>query len=878
MESGLSSETAKKKLDQVGFNEIKETKKNSWIKILLRQVRSNFMVYLLIFAAIISFFVGEDITSYTILVVILMVVIVGFFQEYKAEKAVQALKKMIMQVSIVIRDGKEQEIPSKEIVPGDIILLRTGEKVPADCVILGEKGLLINEAVLTGESNEIKKQAAKNKNYKDENLIFMGSFVVSGKCTAKVLQTGMKTKFGNIASLISLAEKDLPLQKKVNKITRFMAILGITMAILTGLAFLFSSEITTKTIIETLILVIAISVSVFPEGLPVVLITSLSVGVHRMAQRNAIVNRMSIIETLGETTVICTDKTGTITKGEMTVKEIFTDLKKIEVTGTGYTGKGNFLKNKTKLNLLNEKTLGILLRTGILCNDARIERKDSEEENQYKVFGTPTEAALLVMATKAGIQKENLGCVRIEEIPFTSEKKMMSVLCKDKKEMTVYSKGALEFLLKNCQYIQRDSGVFRLLEKDKQRILAASKEMSSRALRTLALAYKKTTSKNKDEFEKDLVFLGLVGIEDAPREEVKDAILTCKNAGISVKMITGDDMETALSIANQIGLNKGKVLEGEELDKMSDKELFKVVREVVVFARVKPEHKLRIVRSLKEHGEIVTMTGDGVNDSPALKEAHIGVAMGKNGTDVSRSVADLTLKDDNFATIVDAIKEGRTIFHNIQKFVSYQLSCNFAELTILFLAVLLSPLLGWPIPILLALHILFMNLVTDNLPAVTLGFSSSSQDIMGAKPRINAQILTKNLIKVILFAGIFMALITLGVFYFTFNFLHQTVSDARTTTLLALIIVEIANAFNFRSFRKLTLSRSPFINKYLVFASLISILATIAIIYTPLNIVFETVPLHLFDWLVAGGFAILLILVFDLLKRLNNGRKFCPLD
>ncbi len=871
MEKGLTSKEAKNKLNVTGFNEIKDLGKISGIKIFLRQIKSNFVIYLLFIAMTLSFIVGKKVTAYTILAVIFMVLVVGFFQEYRAEKAVQALKKMVMPVSIVIRDGKEQEISSKEIVPGDIVLLRIGEKIPADCVVIEAKELRVDESILTGEAREVKKFPVSSKKFKDENLLFMGSFLVSGKCLAKVVQTGMHTKFGEIANLISSAEKELPLQKKVNVISRYMAIIGVTIAILTGLLVLLYSGFSKESLIEALILIIAISVSAFPEGFPVVLITALSVGVHKMAKKNAIVNRMSIIETLGETTVICSDKTGTITKGEMTVKEIFTDLKKLEVSGSGYEGTGVITKNNQEVNLTKEKTLSLLLKTGILCNDSRIER--TGEDNQYNIFGTSTEAALLVLGAKSDFFKEDSNSERIEEMPFSSERKMMSVLCKDHKELIVYSKGALEIILRKCKYIQRDSGVFRLLEKDKKSVLAANKEMASEALRTLALAYKRVKSKHEN-LEEDLIFLGFVGIEDSPREEVKEAILTCKKAGIAVKMITGDNKETAISIAKQIGLGEGKILEGEDLDKMSDKDLFKIVRSVVVFARVRPEHKLRIVKALKDHGEIVTMTGDGVNDSPALKEAHIGVAMGKNGTDVSRSVADLTLKDDNFATLVDAIKEGRTIFSNIRKFVSYQLSCNVAELSILFLGVLLAPLFGWPIPILLALHIIFMNLVTSDIPAITLGLNNSSTDIMEEKPRVKAQILTKNLFLLVFLTGAFMALITLGMFYVTFNFLNQSVADARTSTLLVLIIVEIANAFNFRSFRKETITRNPLTNRYLFYASIISILATVMIIYTPLNKVFELVPLGPIDWIISVGVSFLIIVLLDILKKVNNKKPF----
>ena len=859
--NGLTEKEAEKRFNESGPNELREIGKISSLKILLRQIKNNFIIYLLFVAMLLSFFVGKHITAYTILTVMILVIGIGFFQEYKAEKAISALKKMIMPVSIVIRDGKEVEIPSKEIVVGDILVLRTGEKIPADCLILGASELRVNEAVLTGESKEIKKVETKSeKEYKRNNQLFMGTLILNGRCIVKVLHTGMNTEFGKIAEMISGAEKELPLQKKVNDITKYMVFVALTVSILTGIIILLRNiPISYELLIDVLIVVIALSVSAFPEGLPVVLMTTLASGAYRMAQKNAVVNRMSIIETLGETTVICSDKTGTITAGEMTIKKIFSDNKLFEVSGAGYEATGDFLYNNEKINIQKNKSLNLLLKAGVLCNDSKIERKGTD--NEYSMRGTPTEAALLIASAKAGIFRDDLHFLREGEIPFNSERKIMSVAIKEKNENYVYSKGAIEILLKNCKFIQRENGIFTLLEKDKKRIMKINYELSSKSLRTLGIAYKKIKSLDKNHFEQGLVFLGLVGMEDPPREEMKEAIRLCYVAGINVKMITGDNKETAIAIAKQINFRKGGVLEGDELDKLTDKELFKIVKSTVVFARVKPEHKLRIVKALKEHGEVVTMTGDGVNDAPALKESHIGVAMGIGGTDVTREVADLTLKDDNFVTIVHAIKEGRTIFNNIQKFVTYQLSCNYAELLIIFLGILL----GLPLP-LLALQILFMNLVTDNLPAITLGFNPSSQDVMEKNPRKKSYILDKNLIYLIMIAGTTMGIVALGVFYFTLNILNQELVVARTTTLVTLIFFEIAHAFNFRSFRKRVLNRSLFVNKYLVYASLISLLATFIIIYTPLSNAFETAPISPLNFLIAFVASLTIIFLFDIMK------------
>ena len=443
---GLSSEEAKKLLNKYGKNEIEEVSKISALNILFRQVKKNFIVYLLFVAMVISFVVGKNVTAYTILAVIILVVSAGFIQEYKAEKSIKALRSMLTPVSIVVRDNEEQEILSTEIVPGDILILRNGEKIPADCIVIEEKDLLVDESVLTGESREVKKTPIKNpeaESYKDENSLFMGSFIVNGKCVAKVVDTGMKTKFGKIAKMISVAEKELPLQKKVNKIAKYMVIIAIVVSLLTGAVILLETEqISKDVLISILILVIALSVSAFPEGFPVVLITTLSIGIYNMAKKNAIVNRMSIIETLGETTVICSDKTGTITKGEMTIREVYSNNKIYTIAGAGYEATGNFQEDKRIIDVKKEKVLNFLLKASVLCNDSIIRR--TGEDNKYTIIGSSTEAALKIMAAKAGIFEEDITHQRINEIPFSSEKKVMYVLCKEGREKTIYAKGAFE--------------------------------------------------------------------------------------------------------------------------------------------------------------------------------------------------------------------------------------------------------------------------------------------------------------------------------------------------------------------------------------------------------------------------------------------------
>lgn len=862
--AGLTNNEAHKRLKVYGNNEIKELFHVSPFKILFGQIKNNFVIYLLVAAAVISSIVGKTATEYVIFGVIGVVITVGFFQEYRAEKAIKSLKQMIMTVYTVIRDEKEIEIPSRDIVPGDVLLLRTGEKIPADCIVLQEKDLKINESVLTGESKEIEKFAIKKGRKRDrKNKIFMGTLIVNGRCIAQVLDTGMKTEFGKIAKMISSAEKELPLQKKVNHITKYMALTAIFFSVLIGILMITRAESFSYDVLTgVLIVVIAIAVSAFPEGFPVVLMSTLASGARNMAKKNAIVNRMSIIETLGETTVICSDKTGTLTTGEMTVKHVFTDGKILDVTGVGYEAEGKFSYDVQTVDIKKNFPLEMLLKSSVLCNDARIGRKGTDSE--YFLKGTPTEGALLIMAAKGGIFREDMQSERVEEMPFNSERKLMSVLCNERGKTIVHSKGAPEILLKRCKFLQSGDKIVHLSGEERDKIMRFDKEFSSKKFRVVAIAYKKTKTLKKNSFEKDLIFLGLVAIEDPPREEVKSTLETCRLAGIQVKMITGDNKETAIEIGKEIEI-AGEVLTGDEIDKLTDRELEKTVKNISIFSRVRPGHKIRIVKALKNNNEIVAMTGDGVNDAPALKEAHIGIAMGETGTDVSRESADLVLKDDNFATIVSAIREGRTIFSNIQKFITYQLSCNYAELFIIFFGILL----GMPLP-LLALQILFMNIVTDNLPAITLGFNRPANYIMQGRSIRMVSIMDKRLLRLLLIAGTTMGVATLAVFHFSLNILNQDITVARTTALMTLIFFEIANAFNFRSFINPVLKSSPFTNKYLVYTAIASLTASLLIIYSPLNITFETAPIGWFSILLGALLSVSVIIIFDLLKMKNR--------
>lgn len=866
--SGLSQSEAKERLKKFGLNQISEKKSVSPLVLFFRQFKNNYLIYLLVIAAILSFLVGKSVTAWTILVVVFLVFITAYIQEYRAERAILALKNMILPYSVVIRDGRETRIESKNIVPGDILLLRTGERVPADGKILKENELRVDEAVLTGESKEVKKIVGGTKEDGSDGKIFMGTFIVSGKCQVEVTDTGMSTEFGKIAGMISKSEKAMPLQLKVNRIVKVMAFIAIFSGLFIGTLLIYRQPVLNyPALIEIMIVVIAIIVSAFPEGFPVVLTSTLASGAYRMAKENAILNRMSTIETLGETTIICSDKTGTITAGEMTVKEIFFAGKKFQVDGAGYKAEGKILEGNSQVEskIIENDFFRLMLKAGIFCNDSRIEEEEADQS--YKINGSPTEAAILVLATKAKVFRDDYNVDRLNEIPFSSERKMMSVLVEeDEKNLLVYSKGAPEVIIKEGAGYFDGRKVVKLSAEIKEEILSGVGEMTKRGLRTIAIAYKDAKNKSED-LDSKLTVLGVLGIEDPPREDVAEAIETAKRAGVAVCMITGDNKETALAIAKQVGI-AGRVLEGDAIDQMSDDELSAVAKDISIFARVSPGHKLKIVKALKANSQIVAMTGDGVNDAPALKEADIGVAMGENGTDVTREVADLTLKDDNFATIVSAIKEGRTIFTNIRKFAAYQLSCNFSELIL----VIVATVINLPLP-LIALQILFMNLITDDLPAISLGFNPSSKDVMTSAPRKNSNILNSNLMILIAIVGLFMGLVSLAVFYISYQVLEVGIDSARTYTFIMMILFQLIGAFGFRSLRAKIMEIPLTSNIYLFYASIISLIATVIVIYTPANKVFGTQPISPFYWLMFLPIAFSLIALLDFLKAYSKRKK-----
>jgi len=827
---GLTVAGAEKSLQIHGPNELISKKKINPIKIFLEQFHS-FVVYILIAALVISIFLGEKIDAIVIGVIVILNSIFGFVQEYKAEKSIEALKKLASLKATVIRDGKEKEIDAKQLVPGDIIVLETGDKIPADSRLIEIVELQTQEAALTGESLPVKKDLkilpVKTPLAEKFNMIFSGTIVTSGKGKAIVTGTGMNSEIGKIAKLIEEAEEGLtPLQIKLNQLGKW---LGIATILIAGVVFL-GGVLKGGSYIEFFIIAVSLAVAAIPEGLPAVVTIGLAIGVQKMIKKNALIRKLPSVETLGSTTVICTDKTGTLTKNEMTVKKIYSNNKIIDVTGSGYEIKGEFFHNNKKIN---PKEISLLLNIGILNNDAAFDNKN--------VIGDPTEAALIVSAAKAGFNKAEIQKQhpRKDEILFTSERKIMTTMHNIDGENFAYVKGAPEVVLSKCNFIKENGKVKKLTEKRKNEILEINEKFANNALRVLGFAYK--TVLDKKRAEKNLIFVGLQGMMDPPRAEVKEAIKKCKRAGIKVVVITGDNEVTAKAVAHAIGI-EGESLTGKDLEKLNETELEKRVEEISIYARVNPEHKTKIVAALKKEGHIVAMTGDGVNDAPALKNADIGISMGITGTDVAKEASDMILTDDNFASIVNAVEEGRGIYDNIKKFVEYLLSSNLGEVLTIFIAIMI----GLPLP-LIAIMILWINLVTDGLPALALSVDPEDPDIMERKPRDkNERIISNAIIARMVIVGVVMMIGTLGIFKL-YN-PETNLAYAQTIAFSTLMFYQMFNVLNCRSEFNSLFKIGVFSNMKLWGAILISVIMQIIVIHTPLSTYFKTVPLTLIDW------------------------------
>jgi len=861
---GLTSAEAAKRLAEIGPNEIQAAKRISAFEILLAQFK-NILILILLGATIISLFLGHGIESVVIAVIVLFAVALGFVQEYRAERAIEALREMAAPTATVLRDGDDTEIPARELVPGDVILLNTGDRVPADARLLEAVNLQVEEAALTGESMPIEKHTQPLDNSElsvgdRKNMVYAGTAVTYGRGRALVAATGMQTEFGKIAQMLQTVETGkTPLQHNLDKLGAVLAraaFVVVALIVAVGL-------VRGQPLVEMLIFGIALAVAVVPEALPAVVTISLAIGVQKMVKRNALIRRLPAVETLGSTSVICSDKTGTLTKDEMTARQLYCAGEVIRVSGAGYAPEGEFTTPDGAPAQMTP-ALREMLMAGVLASDTRLIRTPGEG---WDIKGDPTEGALIVAAAKAGLQKEALDAAhpRMGEIPFSSETKRMTTLHQTENGLTAYAKGAPEVILASCDFAATAEGSQPLDAAGREKILQQAQSMASQALRVLGIAAKPQAE--LATAEKGMTFLGLVGMIDPPRPEAKAAIAVCADAGIRPVMITGDHPVTAQAVARELGLlqSGGRVVTGAELEEMSDEQLLKDVEEISVYARVSPAHKLRVVSAWQERGHIAAMTGDGVNDAPALKKADIGIAMGITGTDVTKEAAAMTLTDDNFASIVAAVEEGRGVFGNIKKYLMYLLSSNIGEIGLMAG----SALLGLPLP-LTAVQILYVNLATDGLPALALSVDPPEKDLMRRKPRNpRTGIFTRPVVTLMALGGLWSTLINLSLFSWAINS-GRTLEQAMTMTFVSLVLIQFFKAYNFRSDRYSVLDK-PFANKWLNLSIVWEIIMLLLIVYLPiLHEPFNTYALPAADWLIVGGLAITIVPVLEIAKWMER--------
>lgn len=871
---GLSPTDSSARLKQYGPNTLKEKKKRTILDMFIGEFK-DFVILLLIAAAIISAIASyfspepEYIDSIAIIAIVVINAIIGVYQEQKAGKAIEALRKMVTPKAKVIRMGVEREIPTADLVPGDVIILHEGDKVPADARLLEAHNLEVEEASLTGESEPASKKAdilVPEKSVVNDwrNMVFMSTLVTKGEARAVVCYTGAQTQIGKIADLVqTIGDEQTPLQEKLEILGKQLgkiAVVAVVLVFVVGIARAYlSSALDFAKILDLFLIAVSLAVAAIPEGLPAVVTISLAIGVQRMAKRNSIIRRLPAAEGLGSATVICSDKTGTLTRNEMTVRGIYTNNKSYSVTGGGYEITGDiFTEESLKVETQKEHNFSDLLHCAILCNNASL----SLNGKTVSIIGDPTEACLLVAGKKAGLDylAEKKKRKKVEELTFDSGRKMMSVIY-DEEEfgLVAYSKGAPEFVLEKSSFIMKNGKPDKMDAKSKKLYLDKNAEFASSGLRVLGFAMRILKTKKKADFsiqevESELVFLGLIAMMDPPRQEVKKAISLCKQAGIKTIMITGDNELTARTIARELGIyedGKNRIMTGRQLEEMPEEAFVKIVEEVTVYARVSPEHKLKIVSALQSKGEIVAMTGDGVNDAPAIKKSDIGVAMGITGTDVAKESADMVIVDDNFASIVAAVEEGRIIFDNILKSVKYLISCNIGEVLIIFLAIMV----GWDSP-LLPIQILWMNLATDSFPALALAMDTKAEGIMRRKPRDpSLPVLTRNGLEKLLFIGIMVTILVLSMFWYQLE--TDGLDKARSVAFSLLVFLQLFIALSWHADHDPLLKVGIFKNKYLIGAMLLGFAAQFLIIQTgALESVFKTVRMSPMEWLsvfVAGS-------------------------
>jgi Ca2+-transporting ATPase len=851
---GLDDKEAVKRLERYGYNEIEQKKRKTILQMYIDQFK-DFMIIILIIAAVISGFLGELIDAVVILMIVILNAVLGVVQENKAEESLAALKRMSAPSAKVLRNGRYDVIPARMLVPGDVVILETGDLVPADIRITKALNLKVQEAALTGESVPVEKDESplsmKNVPLGDRvNMGYSGSLVTYGRGEGIVVGTGMDTEVGKIAKMIqSVEEVETPLKKKLQVLGKVLGIAALAICaviFIVGVAY-------GKEIFEMFLTSVSLAVAAIPEGLPAIATIVLAIGVQRMVRRNAIVRRLPSVETLGSATVICSDKTGTLTLNKMTVERLFYNSRVYSVNkDIGYLDNGEHLR--------------LLVTTGVLCNDSKLK----ETDEGIVALGDPTETALVDLGLKVGINKEQLeaGQPRVDEVPFDSKRKLMTTVHALESRYRVYTKGAVEELLKISDSILLDGKVVKL-EQHRDTILKINEEMARDALRVLGMAYKdiRDLSRGSGEqaYENDLTFIGMMGMIDPPRPEAKEAVALCKRAGIKPVMITGDHSVTAVVIARDLDiLNEGEeAVTGAELEDISDRDLEERVDRISVYARVSPEHKVRIVRAWQARGQIVAMTGDGVNDAPALKIADIGAAMGIVGTDVSKEASDMVLTDDNFATVVAAVEEGRVIFANILKAIQFLLSCNVGEILTLFVATMLN----WHEP-LLPIHILWVNLVTDSLPALALGVDPAEKNIMDRKPRNpEKNIFDKGMITRIIYQGIMVGALTLAAFVFGSQ---RSLEAGRTMAFTVLALSQLVHAFNVRSNRQSVFKVGLLSNRYLLGAVALSALLVFAVLEVPLLAsVFKVTALGAAEWRMVGMLSLAPVVVVEAVKLLG---------
>ena len=844
-EKGLTNQEAEKRLRETGLNKISKKKKTPQILNFLKQFKSP-LIYILFVAMIISFIFDHLIDAYVILAVVLINASIGFIQERKAERAIDALEKLIISYAKVYRNQEIKKIPSEEIIPGDIIILDEGDKVPADARLLEIKNLRTQESSLTGESFPEEKQLNildKNVSLGDRtNMVFMSTIIVSGNAKAVVVATANKTAIGQVAeSIQEIVQPKMHFNEKVNELAIYMAIFASIGAVLTFIVGFFINKLE---FFEIFLFTIASLVSGIPEGLPAVLIIVLAIGARRMAKRNAVIRHLPAVETLGVATVIATDKTGTITQNSITVEKIITPEGDFSVTGDGWQPIGRFFQNKKPINPLKIPILNKILNISALCNKGNLLRKD----RSYEIIGDPTEVSLIVLAKKAGMDKQRLSEKIIDDFAFSSELKFRASLIESpSNKKHLYAVGAFETILKRSLYFIKNNKKIKLDFKTKELFLKKAELLAKKGMRVLALAYRNLpnqTNSISENLVNNLIFTGLVGMKDPPRPAIKQAIQKARSAGIRIILKTGDHKETAIAIAKEIGLVKGKVeaLTETDLENLSKKEFNEVVKKVDVFARVTPKMKMKIVKALQDQGEIVAMTGDGVNDAPSLKKADIGIAMGIIGTDVARESSEIVLTDDNFSSIVDAIEEGRIVFQNVRQTSFYLITTNVAE----DITIVSSLIMGLPLPM-LPIQLLYLNLVTDGVNDIALATEPGHHDVLNQPPRNKKErILNKELIPLLVLTSGLMVLGTLPLFI---HFIPQGIDKARTVTFVSMPMFQLFNVFNMRSLKKSLFKIGIFSNKWVTWGLIVSFLAMLGIIYLPwIKDIFQFVPLSLAEF------------------------------